>query len=238
MFKKIVPFNVEKFAATKVQPVKSYEFAKHAHIASVLVNEVNRVAPTYPMVFLKESEEKYGLYALLGFKQGENLFVDDDGKWHAPYIPAIIRRYPFALGKGQGENQFVVCVDEESDLLSTEEGRPLVEDGKPGEVVESVKKYLSDLYRFNEITARFCEEMKTRDLLQPLNMQLKQAGSDAPPVSVSGCFGVNEKKLNEMPDDQFLELRKSGALPMIYAHLLSLAQIARLAEMQRNAGAA
>lgn len=238
MYKKIVPFNPQKFADTKVKPVTNYNFAKEAHIASVLVNEVNRVAPAYPMVFLKEAEDKYGLYALLGFQQGENLYVDADGKWQAPYIPAIIRRYPFALGRGQEENQFVICVDEESDLLSKEEGRPLVEDGKPGEVVEAVKKYLSDIYRFNELTARFCEELRTMDLLHPLNVQLKQAGEEAPAVNIAGCFGVNEKKLNELPDASYLELRKKGALPLVYAHLLSLAQIHRLAELRRARGAA
>ena len=238
MFKKIVPFNFEKFADKRVKPVDNYRFAAGAHISSVLVNEINRVAPVYPVVFLKESEEKYGLYALLGLQQGENLFVDADGKWQAPYVPAVIRRYPFALGKGREENQFVICIDEESEFLSDTEGRPLVEDGKPAEVVEKVKEYLTEVQRYSEITNRFCEEIRSRDLLMPINMQLKTAGADTPNVNIAGCFGVSEAKLNEMSDEDFIALRKKGALPLIYAHLISLAQMERLAKLrgERNAG--
>ncbi len=229
MFKKIVPFNTQNHSNLKVKPVDSFNFAKTSHIVSIIVNEFNRVALTYPIVFLKDNEEKYNAYALLGLKQGENLFVDEEGKWQSGYVPAIIRRYPFALGKGQAQDQFIVCIDEESPFINEEEGQPLVkEDGNPGEVVEKAKDFLTEIYRFNELTSRFCRELEDRNLLTQLNMQIK--GGEAP-VNIAGCFGVDEKKLNALTDDEFLALRKNGSLPLIYAHLLSLAQIERLARL-------
>jgi hypothetical protein len=43
---------------------------------------------------------------------------------------------------------------------------------------------------------------------------------------------VNEAKLNGLPDEDFIEFRKRGALSLIYAHLVSLSQIERLVQMQ------
>ncbi len=43
---------------------------------------------------------------------------------------------------------------------------------------------------------------------------------------------MNEKKFNEMSDESFIELRKRGILPLIYAHLMSLSQITRLVQLE------
>lgn len=229
MFKKLVPFNAQTHANKKVKPVSDYRFAASSHLASLVVGEFARVAPTYPIVFLKEGEnEKYGVYALLGLKSGENLFVTEEGKWDAPYIPAIIRRYPFALGRGGGERQFIICLDEESEFISETEGQPLVgEDGKPSAVIDKVKEYLSELYRMGELTERFCAEMVNMELLQPLTMQVK-GPNDQTPQTIAGCYGVSENKFNQLSDENFLELRKKGAISLIYAHLHSLSNVERL----------
>jgi hypothetical protein len=235
MFKKIVPFNTQTHAGLRVKPVDDFGFARNAHIASLVVGEFNRVVPIFPIVFLKEDEGKFGVYALLGLRQGHNLFVDEDGKWTAGYVPAIIRRYPFALGKGSTEGQFLICLDEESEFVSRNEGESLVdESGKPGKIVENAKEYLSELYRMSELTARFCRDIVDRDLLSPLNMQVSVAGGA--PQTISGCFGVDEKKLNELGDDAYLELKRRAALPLIYAHIFSLGNLEKLAKMQQEQG--
>lgn len=233
MFKKIVPFNAQAHENKKLKPVDNYSFAKNSYIASMVVSELNRAAPHYPIVFLKENEEQFGVYALLGLQQGENLFVTEDGKWDAGYIPAIIRRYPFALGKGGEENQFLICLDEESEFLNETEGEPLVQEGKPGQVVEKAKQYLSELYRLSELTKRFCQDLIDRDLLMPLNMQVRKGGGEAA-QTIAGCYGVNEKNLTEMPDEKFLELRKNGTLPLIYAHLISLTNVESLVRKRKQ----
>ena len=47
---------------------------------------------------------------------------------------------------------------------------------------------------------------------------------------ISGLYLVNEENLNKIGDNDFLKLRKSNALPAIYAHLASLPQADRLAQ--------
>ena len=41
---------------------------------------------------------------------------------------------------------------------------------------------------------------------------------------------IDEKKLNELSDDVFLELRKLGFLTAIYAHLMSLQHTQKLVQ--------
>ena len=41
---------------------------------------------------------------------------------------------------------------------------------------------------------------------------------------------VDEKKFNELPDKAFLSIRKSGALPALYCHLVSMGAWQRLVE--------
>ncbi|MFP4350507.1 MAG: SapC family protein [Thermodesulfobacteriota bacterium] len=233
MFQKIVPFNTQAHGHKKIKPVDTFHFVSKTHISSLLVSEFKRAAEDLPIVFLKDGEN-YGAYALLGLKPGQNLFVNPEGEWTGRYIPAIIRRYPFALGKGQGQDQFLFCIDEESPFISDTEGEPLVgPDGKPSEVVEKAKTFLTEIYRYSETTARFCKEIAEKGLLKPMNMQMKHAESGQV-QSVTGAFAVDEKQLNELPDEEFLAFRKNGALPLIYAHLFSLSHIQKLIRKQKK----
>lgn len=231
MYKKIVAFNSAHHANKKIIPVNHFKFAKNVHIASLMINEFNRAAGIYPIVFLQGDTGSYSIFALLGLKQEENLFVNEEGRWKASYIPAVIRRYPFMLGKDENSDNLMIGIDEESEFISETEGQPLVdENGKPTQIVENVKNYLSEIHRFSEISNRFCQDLAERELLTPLNMQIKNAGGQT--MNIGGCHGVNEKKFNELSDDDFLELRKKGMLPLIYAHLISLSQLDRLVRIQ------
>ena len=123
MFKKVVPVNKERHAGKKIKEVSGFDFARGFHIAYVTMQEFARAASIFPIVFLEDKEkDEFRPVVLLGLNSGENLFVGADGKWQASYVPAIIRRYPFALAPAGNDGQFVVCIDEESELVSDSEG--------------------------------------------------------------------------------------------------------------------
>ena len=231
MFNKMVPITRQRHAGKKVLPVRTFKFASKTNIVSLITNEFNKVASVCPIVFVKDKDELLKPFALLGLEQGENLFIDDAGRWEAHYIPAIIRRYPFVLGRNEGKSELVLCIDEESEFVSDTEGEPLFnEKGEPGKITETARNYLIELQKFSELTNMFSKELAERELLSPLNMQIKN--SQGALVKIDGIFAVNEAKLNELPDEAFMELRKRGALSLIYAHLISLVQMERLVQMQ------
>ncbi len=173
MFNKIALLNSQIHANKKILPVNSFRFAKKSYIASLMINEFTTAAPIYPILFIKEGENLRP-FALLGLKAGENLFVDDTGKWNANYIPAIIRRYPFMLGRVEGKEDLRLCIDEESEFLSEKEGEPLFDEkGKPTQLIENAKKYLGELHDFSKVTDQFTKELENHGLLSMLNIQLK-----------------------------------------------------------------
>lgn len=229
---KVEPLSYQRHGRLKILDKRSYRFAEDYYIVSLQVNELFRAAATYPIVFV-ENNDGYRPYALLGLKRGENLFTDSDGRWNAGYIPTVVRTHPFVLGKAEDRDAMMVCVDLESDLVSESEGQPLFdESGKPTEVVENAQKALSELQRYVDFTRRFSDDLKDRGLLSPLDIKIREKGND--PQHIEGCYGINEKRLNEMTDEAFLELRRSGILPLIYAQTMSMGQMERLLKMRRE----
>lgn len=225
MYKKIAALNGKTHGKKKVKPLTSFKFAENQNLASLIIGEFYLAAGVYPIVFVKTGET-FMPFALMGFKQGENLFLDENGQWQASYIPAVIRRYPFVLGKSDGRDDMMLCIDEESGLLSDDEGESLFqEDGQPGPMVEKARNFLTELHRSGQFTSKFAKELMDRDLLSPLQIKITE-GEET--MNVTGCLAVNEKKFNEISDEDFLALRKIGALPLIYAHLLSLNQMNQL----------
>ena len=112
MFQQIVPVNKDRHAGKKILPVSDFRFAAKHHIAYLTLHEFVRAASTYPVLFLEDkANDDFRPVALLGLTAGENAFVGEDGQWQAGYIPAIIRRYPFALSQSGEDDRFLVCVD-------------------------------------------------------------------------------------------------------------------------------
>lgn len=232
MFEQIVPVALERHRNKKVRNTTQFDYAAGFHIAYVTVHEFARAAATYPIVFLEDKpNDGFRPVVLMGLQPGENLFVGADGAWNASYIPAMIRRYPFALSKGAEENRFVVCVDEASSLLSDTEGAPMFDDkGEPTQVIENVKRYLSELQQMDMLTQQFSRFLLTNNLLTPLNMRVNATTQAR---NITGCFVINEERLNSFSDALFLEVRAKGFLPAIYAHLMSLPQIERLVQLSK-----
>lgn len=236
MFQKVVPVNKEVHAKTRIKEIGSFEFASKFHIAYVTMQEFPRAAAIFPIVFLEDKEkDEFRPVVLLGLNAGQNLFVDGDGKWQASYVPAIIRRYPFALTPRGNDGQYIVCIDEESSLVSTTEGNPLFDEkGEPTQVIENVKRYLSELQQMDTLTRGFSSFLKEQNMFTPLNLRVRD---NAKVKNISGCYVINEERLNNLSDQTFLDIKNKRYLPAIYAHLISLAQTERLVKLQEEASA-
>jgi hypothetical protein len=233
MFQQVVPINKERHGSKKVSLSSDFRFASKFHIAYVTLHEFVRAAATYPVIFLEDKErDDFRPVVLLGLDAGENLFVNEEGKWDANYIPAIIRRYPFALTKSAEADRYIVCIDEASDMLSDTEGAALFnEAGEPTQVIENVKRYLSELQQMDQITHEFTKYLAQNNLLTPLNMRVNAADQVR---NITGCYVINEERLNNFSDQKFLEIRQNRYLPAVYAHLVSLSQIERLVNLKKG----
>lgn len=238
MFENLVPVNRDRHAGKKIRDISSFEFAAKFHIAYVTMHEFARVAATYPVVFVEDkNKDTFRPVALLGLQEGENLFVGPGGKWEASYVPAIVRRHPFMLADSGVEGQFTICVDEGSELLSDTEGSAMFdEQGQPTQVIENVKRYLSELQQMDALTHAFTKTMTELNMLTPLSLRVRESADRV--KNIAGCWVINEERLNGLSNERFQDLRAQHYLPAIYAQLISLGQIERLTALKEKRSAA
>ncbi|MHB1057743.1 MAG: SapC family protein [Rhodanobacter sp.] len=232
-----VPLNRTEHKDLRMKVVPNVKFAMNAHSVPLTGVEFGIAARDLLIVFAGSSVADAGPVALLGLRQNENLFVDANGQWaQDTYVPAFVRRYPFVLAEkpaGQEGDDFTVFLDERFEGFSTTEGQRLFkEDGTDSELLANAVGFLGDFQQNVARTKWFMEQLNKHDLLEPRNVQLQKQGKDGgqgKSINLNGLFVINEEKLRALDEKTTHELLREGALGWIYAHLLSLTNIDRLA---------
>ncbi len=217
----------------RVQPVRDWSVARELSAVLVTAAEFPMVSREYAIAFVPTGRGDDGQplvtpVALLGLRERENLFVRADGGWDARYLPAFLRRYPFAYLR-TGQDQLSLAVDAAWPGFGSTEGEPLLDaEGQPGEHLRAVMQLLDHFEQSLLRTRQFCQKLVELDLLRGGTIQGQLA--DGTPVKAEGFFMIDEEKLRALPDAQVLEMHRNGMLGVIHAHLLSMAQVESLAE--------
>lgn len=230
----IKPINKITHKHTKVRDNKSLAHAKDQHIVPLVVQEFSSAAQDYPIAFVKESETgRFKAVALLGLKSSENLFYVE-GKWRGLYIPQHLRTYPFYLATQSGSSdKAALCIDEDSELISEVEGQPLFdEQGEQTDFVNSLCDTLVDIKHKSKQTDAFIATLLDKSLLSRKTLELRTPGGES--YDISGLYSIDEEKLNNLPNEDFLELRNKGMLAPIFAALLSMARINYMVNFKFN----
>jgi hypothetical protein len=237
-YERPVPLNRTEHKDLRMKAVPNVKFAMNAHSVPLTGVEFGVAARDLLIVFAGSSLADAGPVALLGLRQNENLFVDANGQW-APdtYIPAFVRRYPFVLAEkpeAKEGDDFTVFLDEQYEGFNASEGERLFkEDGTDSEMLARAVGFLGDFQQNVARTKWFMEQLQKHDLLEPRNVQLQKEGKDGQQgksINLNGLFVVNEEKLRKLDEKTTQEFLREGVFGWIYAHLLSLANIDRLAQ--------
>lgn len=226
-YKNVVPLNRDSHRRLRLR-TDQMSFAAGTHFVPLSAVELYDAARDYPIVFA--GGENASPVAILGLRSDENLFVDADGRWaEGTYVPAYVRRYPFILsGAGEASADFTVCIDESYDGLSETEGTPLFdEEGKESELVSRMLAFLRDSLTEHERSRRLVERLVALDLLTVKSMQVQDRSGKK--YALQDFRMVDENKLRELDNDVIGELHRIGYLGCIYAHLVSLGNVSRLA---------
>jgi hypothetical protein len=86
-------------------------------------------------------------------------------------------------------------------------------------------RLIGETDRHHSITRTLMAELAAAGLIRNSDLKVQLVGQNH---NITGLFGIDEKKLQELPDDQFLKLRHSGALSLAHIQLQSVGQIQRL----------
>lgn len=231
---KVVPLNKDHHAKIKINNNDAFAHISKEHMLPVVVHEFVVAGAEFPVVFIKNQEQLQPV-ALLGLNAQQNLFIQDQ-KWLAHYVPRAVRNYPLVLVKdtsAEGE-RLMVAVDEASSRVSQTEGNALFnDDGSESEFLTFRKQQMAEYLDMGAVTHNFIQKLQSLDLIKEQVLNLTVKGEER---RITGIYLVDEAKLNELSDEQFLELRKSGYLTAIYAQLMSLQHTQKLVKKIADAG--
>lgn len=226
-YKEPAPLNRELHKELKYQSSPDYSFTENINSVPLTGIEFFEASRDVPVLFSKDSEGNFFPLALLSLMETGHKQLDDGGRWENSYVPAFIRRYPFALTE-----EGTVCFDKESAQLG-EEGEALFNDeGENSETLNNIISFLNNYDQQYKNTRAFCDECNEFELFAPFNLQVMVDKDN--PLRLEGLYAIDETKLGELPEDKVNHWFKSGWLAWSYAHLHSLGALKRLLRKQQE----
>lgn len=238
MFKSPIPLSKSQHRALRLTARRGYAFASEQTVVPIVMSEAAVAAREYAIVFPGEGG---GVpLVLTGLPPGPCAYVTASGDWLARYVPAHLRRYPFVLGQpsaqaaqaraqaasarapeAEPDRRYVLQFDEGAAHLSTQEGAPLFDaQGEPTEVLKKVQGALLSLQTEYDRTQALVAQLEEVDLLTPVTLRVQPREGDS--VALSGFRVVDARAFAALEAPALARLRDSGALMLVYAHLLSL----------------
>ena len=230
--KKLVELTSKDHSNLKVAMNCAIKAIKDQHIIAMNVTEAGAAVSTFPVFLIKpEGAQNWSMSGITSLEVGGNLFVKDE-LWDGSYIADSMQTYPFYLmQKKEGENSFTIGIDPENEAFSEETGEPLFESEGEGEskataILSDIAKRLEGSVQKELHTIDFAKTIDELDLIRPLDLSVVY--QDGRVNTLKGLSSIDEKKLQELPLEDFDKLRKKGYLPAVYAMFISVYQLNNL----------
>jgi len=218
------PAPLDAKAHAKMGLKKNFGFGFTEGINAVPVNliEMPQICHFYPIAFSPDGNATP--VAILGLRDNENLFLKGDNTWEQNvYIPAYIRRYPFIFSEMPDTEQLTLCVDMNDKIVDEKSDQKFFDgEGKPSDLSNNALEFCKSYHAAAQQTIKFSKALADAGILVDREAQINVGGDKK--INFSGFMIIDEKKLADLDDKTFLEFRKEGWLPFIYAHLFSGAQ--------------
>ena len=209
------------------------KFGDEINACLTFVGELRSMQAHYPVFFQKDDASgQLFPVALLGFEHGENLFLNDTC-WDCPYIPALIARQPFSIGKQQDpdskDERRVVHIDLDSPRVVGEEAegeKLFLEFGGTTNYLQKMADLLESIHEGMEQNKLFSDALLEHDLVESFALDVElQDGSQNQLV---GYHTINEEKLYTLSAEQLHALNEQGFLAAVYMMLASQSQLSNL----------
>ncbi|WP_167755746.1 SapC family protein [Vitreimonas flagellata] len=232
-YRQLEPLSIEKHRSLGVSQVSTpFSFLADTHLVPLTVDEFGLAAVCYPIIF--DTQSKTPL-AVMGLRPGMNVFLGADGSLDPEvYLPAFARRYPFlpvmAGQEGQqqaaeGGDRVLVCIDRAAKMLSSTPEMPFFEGDQPSRYTQEAIQFCKEFDVLGRRTSEFVKLMDQHNLFELTPLALPRAkpdGTPDEPMKIGEYLRIDEKKLNALPKETYLELRDRGVTAVMHAHLLSL----------------
>lgn len=223
----IVPLNKEAHRSLMVDGRASAAYGDSKRFVQVIAKEFPLLVVHYPILLAKNAQTgEFYCGAMLGFDEGENLFLDE---WRERelYRPLSLQRGPFYA---HGPD---LAIDLEDPRVGAEGGKPLfTEQGQPSRYLQSIIWAFQDLKPGLEVTRVFIARLLELKLIEPIDIEVEL--SDGRTRNCVGLYTINQEVLARMPDAVVVELFRRGYMRLIHFMIASLKQIPVLARKKNG----
>ncbi len=221
-----VALEKKKHVDIKLSRQKDYAFASNVNSVPLSGIEFFQASRDFPVLFIKNNKDEYLAMAILSLKSESHDLGDT---WEGAYVPAFIRRYPFALTPEK-----VVMIDNKAPHFAGEEGEALFEaEDKPTETLKQIIGFLEAVDNNFHRTEEFAKAVAEKELFEPYNATVKFPEGQ---IRLNDLYCINEKKLHEsLNQEELQEWFKKGWIAWCHAHLHSLGSVGELVKRQRKA---
>ena len=222
----IALLNNQTHRTLRVQSGAAVRYGDNQRFIPVIVGEFPHLAVHYPILLTKDQETgAFFIGAMLGFDEGENLFLDARGM--ESYRPLNLQRGPFFTAGNE------IAIDLDSARID-EGGRPLfTETGEPTQYLQSIMALFRDLRPGLDVTKTFVQTLVSLKLIEPIDIDL--AFDDGSRRNLTGLYTINQNALRALPEESVLDLFRRDYLQAIYLMIASLNQVPVLARRKNSA---
>jgi hypothetical protein len=223
----IVTLDTQAHRHLRVKAGPSASLGDAQRFAPVIPGEFTQMATLCPLFFSKDAETgAFYCGAMLGFDEGENLFLDDEDGWRG-HRPLSLQRMPFYVSGPD------LAIDLDHPRVGQSDGVAVFDtDGKPTAYLESVMASFRQLHAGQEQSRIFIETLLKHDLVEAVDLDV--AFDDGAQHHIQGLYTINRERLESLADETVVELFRRGYLLLIHAMLVSHKQLPALVE-RRNA---
>jgi hypothetical protein len=223
----VVILNSKAHRDLTVEAGPSARLGDAQHFVPVIVSEFPLLVVQCPILLSKDAETgAFYCGAMLGFDEGENLFLRPDGGFDG-HRPLNLQRGPFFTAGSD------LAIDLESPRVGASDGQRLfTEEGGPTPYLESVMGLFQQLHPGLERSKVFVDTLLKLKLVEPVSIDV--AFDDGQRRELVGLYTIDQDALRALPDEAALDLFRRGYLQLIYLMIASLKQIPRMAEAKNR----
>lgn len=225
---RLAPLDPGLHLALRVHPGHGLAPEDHANICPVVTAEFSALVTDYPVFLAQEAETgAFNAVVLMGFDEGENLFLDGGG-WLAGHKPLNLQRQPFyAHDSGNGT---ALYVDLDSPRAGTRGERLFDDDGQPSPYLDHVRSVLAELLAGLETTRAFIARLLDLNLVEQARLAFPFEDGER---RLDGLYSLRPGGLDDLPDDVALSLLRAGDIELMHLMAASLGHLPALARRRQ-----
>lgn len=222
-YKEPVLLRFADHAAAGLARHNGFDFAREAVAVPLGIGEFAAAIRHYPIVF---SGDDNSPLAVVGVKQGINLFVEVTGAWRSgAYVPAYLRRYPFIAAEtpdgsarlltiDAASNRFIIDSPERADV-----DRLFDAAGNATPTAQSAMDFCQAYHDDHLQTADFVAALSGAGLLAPKTADMRFP--DGSRYLLDGFLAVEEAAYRGLPPETLSDWHAKGWLDLVALHLAS-----------------